>query len=174
MSILLKIVRAISVLIGLIFLMGVGYPAVGISSDGLMKGKIVLGAVGVFFFLLAWLATIAISKKEKNVNPKYSWLSLYVQKDSAEYVIFEYKTGYFYFLYITLGVGLIGGVFESISIPILCMVLIFLQFLISFPEQRRFSKTIKKSSEFGTYEISGSKFSFRKPLTVKVRKYQLN
>ena len=52
--------------------MGVGYPAVGMSSDGLMKGKIVLGAVGVFFFLLAWLATIAISKKEKNVNPKYS------------------------------------------------------------------------------------------------------
>ena len=29
---------------------------------------------------------------------------------------------------------------------------------------------IKKSSDFGVYELSGSKFSFEKPLTVRINK----
>jgi hypothetical protein len=169
-SVLLKIFRAISILIGLSFLMAASYSAIGMSSDGLMKARIVLGTVGIFFFLLAWLATIAISNKEKNIIPKHSFLSLYIQKDTAEYIIFEYKTGNFYFLCIALGLGLLGVVFENISIASLCMFLIFLQFLISFPEQRKLSKIIKKSSDFGVYELSGSKFSFEKPLTVRIKK----
>lgn len=174
MSVLLKIVRAICVLIGFIFLLAVGYPAIRMSPEELMKGRIGLAAVSILFFLLAWLVSLAISKKEKNVNSKKSWLSLFIQKDSAEYFVYEYKTIYFYFLYLTLGLLLIGVIFENISLSITGIFLMSLQFLISFPEQRKLSKIIKQSSEFGPYEISGSKFSFGKPLTIKIKKYQSN
>jgi len=91
-------------------------------------------------------------------------------EENEQYTIYEFKTVYLYAMYIFLITFLVGCLANIEALSISGGVLILLYFLLVSTQYMSLGKKIKRATRESSVEMSGSKWSFSNPLTVKIRK----
>ena len=93
-----------------------------------------------------------------------------IREETDEYVVYSFKTIYLHALYLILaaiGVGILFELFPVTATGIGLMVLYFLTVSVKY---RKVGAITNEAARNGTVEVSGSKWSFSNPLTMKVPK----
>ena len=91
--------------------------------------------------------------------------------ETEEYTICEFKPWYFYILYSILVMILVGLLTDLGVVLSAGIVSILIYFLVVTLPYLRFHQRSRKAMREGYVQISGSKWSFRRPLRVKIMKY---
>jgi len=86
------------------------------------------------------------------------------------YVVYEFKTPYLYALYLILIIIAIGYFAKLTILLSLGGFLMFLYFLFVSTQYMKLGRITKRAALANSIEMSGSKWSFAKPLRVKVGK----
>ncbi len=91
-------------------------------------------------------------------------------EETDDYVVYEFRTIYLYLMYGILGM-IAAGYFASIYVvSIAGAVLMVLYFLLVSLQYRVLGGKIKRAAKASSVDMSGSKWSFSRPLRVKIKK----
>ena len=100
---------------------------------------------------------------------KRKLLSMYkVTEKNNGFIIFQYKTIYLYLMYFIFLI-LISGFFTKIVISYIGIIIMFLYFVFISLPNIKIHRKIRIAMKEKSVELSGSKWSFSKPLTIKMR-----
>jgi hypothetical protein len=87
---------------------------------------------------------------------------------TEEFTVYEFKTIYLWSLYLIFALIAIGYFADIMGLAIAGGIAMLLYFVLVSTQYKRLSGKMKKATKEGTVEISGSKWSFQKPLKVKI------
>lgn len=87
---------------------------------------------------------------------------------TEEFTVYQFKTIYLWFLYAILATIALGYFVNILALVIAGVISMFLYFALVSTQYMRLSSKMKKAAKEGAVEISGSKWSFQKPLRVKI------
>ena len=85
-----------------------------------------------------------------------------------EFTVYEFKTIYLWSLYLVLAVIAIGYFADILVLTTVGLISMFLYFAVVSTQYMGLNRKIKKTTKKEAAEIPGSKWSFQKPLRVKI------
>ncbi|MHC4394508.1 MAG: hypothetical protein ACYS1A_02520 [Planctomycetota bacterium] len=85
-----------------------------------------------------------------------------------EFTVYEFKTIYLWLLYLILAIIAMGYLADIMVLAIVGLISMFLYFAVVSTQYMSLNRKIKKATKEGAVEISGSKWSFQKPVRVKI------
>ena len=91
-------------------------------------------------------------------------------EENEQYTVYEFKTIYLYVMYTFLIMLLVGWLANIQPLSVCGGVLMMLYFLLVSTQYMGLSNRIKRAAKESSVEMSGSKWSFSNPLTVKTKK----
>ena len=106
-----------------------------------------------------------IKSKDKTMLKPYRQV-----EETDDYVVYEFRTIYLYLLYSILGMIAAGYLASVLALSIAGGVLMDLYFLLVFTQYMRLGRKIKRAAKKTSVEMSGSKWSFSRPLRAKIKK----
>ena len=93
-----------------------------------------------------------------------------VVEESDSSVTYQYNPLYSWALVGILAIFFIGIFIDSMAIQLLSSVLVVLYFTAKIFLGREINKVIRKSLKLGSVELSGRKYSFARPIRIRVPK----
>lgn len=94
----------------------------------------------------------------------------YKQEEYADSVVYEFKTAYLYVMYAFMAL-IVVGYFASIRAFLVSgALLLILYFLLVSTQYMKLGQITKRAAQVNSVEMSGSKWSFSKPLRIKINR----
>ena len=90
-----------------------------------------------------------------------------VVEQTDEFIIYEFRTVFLWILYLILSTLALGCFTDIIILLLLGGISMFIYFVLVSTQYISLNNKIKQASKEGSVEISGSKWSFKKPLRIK-------
>ncbi len=87
---------------------------------------------------------------------------------TEDFTVYECRTIYLWSVYLILAVVLVGVLGHIMTLAIAGTIAMLLYFALVSTQYMGLNRRIKRAAKAGTVEISGSKWSFQKPLRVKI------
>lgn len=91
-------------------------------------------------------------------------------EEAGEFVVYEFKTVYLYALYCILVVMAVGYLASISALLVSGGILMIIYFFLVSTQYIKLGRITKRAAQTKSVEMSGSKWSFSKPLRIKVGK----
>ena len=115
------------------------------------------------------MALISQRTIKLNLNKEIIMFKPYKEIErNKEFTVYEFKTIFLWFLYLILASIAFGFFADIMTLAIVGGICMFFYFALVSTQYMGLNRKIKKASKEEAVEISGSKWSFQKPLRVKI------